>query len=128
MIVVAIVGILAAIAVPNYADYVTRGKITEATSNLATLRVQMEQVYQDNRSYATGPCSPGAAAAKYFTYSCTTAASATGYTITAAGVAAQGMSGFSYTIDQNNAKTSTITATGWSGNATCWATNKSGSC
>jgi hypothetical protein len=38
------------------------------------------------------------------------------------------MSGFLYTINQLNAKTSTITATGWSGNGGCWATRKDGSC
>ena len=34
MIVVVIVAILAAIAVPNYRDYVTRGRIVEATAAL----------------------------------------------------------------------------------------------
>ena len=54
--------------------------------------------------------------------------SATTYTGTATGKAAEGMSGFSYTINQANAKASTITATGWSGNGTCWAIRKDGSC
>ena len=35
MIVVAIIAILSAIAIPAYGDYVTRAKILEATSNLA---------------------------------------------------------------------------------------------
>ncbi|MGH8742788.1 MAG: type IV pilin protein, partial [Burkholderiales bacterium] len=51
MTVVAVLAILAVIAVPAYNDYVTRGKIPEATSNLADLRVKMEQWYQDNRNY-----------------------------------------------------------------------------
>lgn len=128
MIVIVIVGILAAVAVPSYSDYVQRGKITEATTNLGTLRVRMEQFFQDNRTYIGGPCSPAAADAKYFGYACTVAPSATGFTISATGVAGQGMGGFTYTIDQANNKTSTITASGWTGNATCWARKKDGSC
>ena len=54
MIVVAIVGILAAIALPSYRGYVLRGQIQELTSTLTTQRVRMEQFYQDNRTYANG--------------------------------------------------------------------------
>jgi len=52
MITVAIVGILAAIALPSYADYVTRGRITEATTGLSNLRQLSEQYFLDNRSYS----------------------------------------------------------------------------
>src|SRR5258708_6947981 len=55
MIVVAIVGVLAAIALPNYSDYVKRSKIIEATSVLSDLRVRYEQFFLDNRTY-TGGC------------------------------------------------------------------------
>lgn len=125
MITVAIVGILASIAIPSYSDYVRRGKVAEATSTLADLRVKMEQYFQDNRTYAGSThCAP-AAGAKYFTYACSVAAAATVYTITATGVAAQGMSGYSYTINQNNVKTSVVL--GGVG-ATCWILTKGESC
>src|SRR5262245_6143058 len=39
MIVVAIVGILAAIAVPNFIRFQMRSKVSEATTNLAAIRV-----------------------------------------------------------------------------------------
>src|ERR1700676_1856845 len=55
MIVVAIVAVLAAIALPNYSDYVKRGKIIDATSKLSDARVHLEQWFQDNRTYA-GAC------------------------------------------------------------------------
>ena len=55
MIVVAIVGILATIAYPSYTDYVIRGRIPDATSGLAAKRVQMEQFFQDNRTYVGAP-------------------------------------------------------------------------
>ena len=137
MIVVAIIGILAAVAIPMYGDYVTRSKITEAMSNLSDGRVRMEQFFQDNRTYigGLGCAAAGAAIAfsgsRYFTYACTVLTANT-YSLTATGVTAEGMSGFSYTIDQANAKTSIMTApattNGWSGNAACWATKKGGVC
>ena len=128
MIVVVIVGILSSIAIPSYSNYVKRGKITEATANLAGLRVSMEQYFQDNRTYlngaACGAVMPTAPAVQYFTLTC--AATANTYTITATGIGS--MLNFTYTINEQNAKTSTITAAGWTGNATCWATKQDGSC
>jgi len=125
MIVVVIVGILATIALPNYTDYVTRGRIPEATSNLASMRVQMEQFYQDNRTYAGATACATPPTGQYFTFSCS-ALSATAYTLQALGTGS--MAGFTYTIDQNNAKVSTISASGWTGNPTCWVTKKGGLC
>lgn len=126
MIVVAIIGILAAVAMPSYTDYVTRGKIPDATSNLASKRVQLEQFYQDNRTYAGAPaCANDTTTSQYFNFSCT-AQTATAYTLQAAGKSS--MAGFTYTVDQGNIMTSTVTATGWSGNPTCWVTKKGGAC
>jgi len=124
MIVVAIIGILAAIALPNYTDYVQRGKAAEATSNLANLRVQMEQYYQDNRTYVGGNCTPAAGAAKYFTYACPVQ-TATTYTLAAAGVAAEGMTDFAFSVNENNAKTSTFKGTP---GPSCWLTKYGGTC
>ncbi|HUW51325.1 MAG TPA: type IV pilin protein [Sulfuricella sp.] len=128
MIVVAIIGILAAIAMPSYRDYVIRGKISDATSNLATKRVAMEQFFQDNRTYAGGPgCTADSTSSQYFDFSCSVAGTATVFTLQAVGK--NTMAGFTYTVDQNNAKSSTVTGVaGWTGNANCWATKKDGSC
>ena len=70
MIVVAIIGILASIAVPNYTEYVRSGKAIEATAALGDQRVKMEQYFQDNRTYVGGPCTPTADSVRYFTFSC----------------------------------------------------------
>lgn len=137
LIVVAVIGILSAIALPSYRDYITRSKITEATSNLADTRVKLEQFFQDNRTYA-GACVAGTVAplpsgsnAQYFTYTCPTL-TATASTVQADGVVAQGMGGFQYTINQANAKATVVTAAalaaGWTGNAGCWVTKKGGVC
>ncbi len=131
MITVAIISILAAIAVPQYQAYVLKARTTEATSALASLHVRMEQLYQDNRSYSCpAPLVNGTASklpgARYFDTLCTLAAGANPqtYTLTATGDAAMNMSGFSFTVDQANAKSSTFDGTTGTG---CWLTSK-GSC
>ncbi len=129
LIAVAIVGILAAIALPAYNQYVVRGKLTEAYSNLLAIRVQSEQWFQDNRTYAGMPCST--TNAKYFGYACS-GLSGTTYTVTAAGLAGTDLDGFAFTINESNARSTVVTApaltNGWTGNATCWIIRKNGSC
>lgn len=129
MITVAIVAILSMVALPSYREYVIRGNIPEATSRLATKQVQMEQFFQDNRTYVGGPaCSSDTTSSKYFDFSCGATPSATVFTLTATGKGS--MTGFSYTITQTGAKASAITASGWSNPSpnTCWATKKGGIC
>ncbi len=46
MIVVAIIGILAAVAIPNYQKYVTRARITEAMNFLGAARTDLAEYYQ----------------------------------------------------------------------------------
>lgn len=128
MIVVAIIGILAAIAVPAYNEYVLKSKLTEAFTELSTMRVKMEQYFQDNRTYV-GACTAGTVAplpsgTKYFTYACSDLG-ATTFTVTATGVAAQGTGAFGYTINQSNVRTTTG---GWGTSASCWIGNKGGTC
>ena len=134
MIVVAIVAILASIALPAYTTYITRGKIAEATSYLADLRVKMEQYFQDNRTYVGGPCTAAGTDIKYFTYACAAGEpTATTFKIEATGAASKGMAGFVYTINQGNSKTTVITpgsaaaTAGWVGGA-CWVTRKGEAC
>lgn len=128
MITVAVVAILAAVAFPSYTQYLQRGKIAEATSNLSELRLRAEKSFADNRAYdATSWDTSPALNARYFTYSCTKAT--TTYTCTATGVANQGMSGFVYTINESNTRQSTITGNpGWSSSTTCWITRKGETC
>ncbi len=124
---VAIIGILAAIALPSYNDYITRGKIPDATSILAVKRVRLEQFYQDNKTYA-GARDCDAESSTYFTFVCTTAGSATGYVLQATGVGA--MAGFAYNIDQTNLRTTVSVPAGWTvpNPNTCWTVRKGGVC
>ncbi|MGE5337378.1 MAG: type IV pilin protein [Gemmatimonadota bacterium] len=126
MVVVVLIAVVAAIALPMYGDHVVRGKLSEATGNLADLRTQAEQFYNDNRTYVGFGCATPAGA-RYFTYSCS--AAATTYTITASGVASQGTGGFTYTINQSNTRTTTAVPSGWGGaGSSCWVTRKAGTC
>jgi prepilin-type N-terminal cleavage/methylation domain-containing protein len=130
MVTVAIVGILAAVALPTYGDYVLRGQLVEATNALAVLRARMERHFQDNRTYATAgtftsPCD-GSSTAGTFTLTCT-GVSASAFTAQAAGAGAT--NGFTFTVNQQNTRTSTVPAK-WGG-ATCnsaWITKKGQGC
>lgn len=130
MIVVAIIGIISSIAFPAYQDYVARGKITEATSGLADLRIKLEQYYQDNRTYAgyvDGSCirvSDGKATINSNSFSVACESNADTFKITATGSATAGMSGYSYDIDQSNQRNSTVPG----GSGACWIMKKGGSC
>lgn len=135
MIAVAIIGILAAVAYPSYTEHLRRGKIAEAMSILADTRTKMEQFYLDNRTYvgsdaANMPCNATVmgANAKHFTFACSNLGTGT-YTVTATGVAAQGMNGFSYTVNEANVRATTITGvSGWTGSSSCWVRAKGGVC
>jgi type IV pilus assembly protein PilE len=123
LVVVAIVGIISAIAVPQYSNYVIRGKITEATGALSELRLRAEKWFADNRTYVG--FSTAISNATHFTYACTTTAST--FTCTATG--AGSMTGFVYTINEANTRATTITGhSGWNNSTTCWVTKKGTSC
>ncbi|WP_269466389.1 pilin [Acinetobacter haemolyticus] len=49
MIVVAIIGILAAIAIPQYKDYVTRAKWAENNTSIAPLKLAIAECLQDQQ-------------------------------------------------------------------------------
>jgi type IV pilus assembly protein PilE len=55
MIVVAVIGILAAIAYPSYTEYVLRGRRAEARTALIELMQQQERFYTQNGTYALVP-------------------------------------------------------------------------
>ncbi len=58
MIVVAIIGILAAVAIPAYQDYITRGQVTEAVSLGAGLKSPLAEYGADKNAWPTALVSP----------------------------------------------------------------------
>jgi type IV pilus assembly protein PilE len=133
MITVVIIGILAAIVIPNYSDYVRRSTLSEAFSTMSDLRVKLEQFYQSNRNYGdTGqspPCGHDGSASRIgfgaltekFTYACELGTGANAdqfYTITATG-SANAAIGHTYTLNSNNVK-GTTSFKGTAVTKTCW--------
>ncbi len=55
MIVVAIIGILAAIALPAYQDYTVRAKVSEVILAASACRTTISEVYQSGSASATAP-------------------------------------------------------------------------
>lgn len=141
MIVVAIVAILSSVAYPAYTDYVRRGQLQEAFTNLANYRVRMEQYYQDNRRYtATTAATTCAGAANNaltaaelggtitnFTYSCTASNSGQNYTLTATG-SGSNTTGYDYSIDQNGTRATVKFAGAASSLTSCWASKSGSAC
>ncbi len=136
MIAVAIIGILAAVAIPQYRDYVTRGRLTDGVTGLSTVRAQMERHFQDNRTYATvgtftSPClvSPSPVFGS-FTISCTETPTGTGFTLQAVGAAP--VSGFTFTVNQQGVQATSNSAArvteGWISCTSRWITKKGAAC
>lgn len=127
MIVVAIIGILASVALPAYRNYVLRGKIVDATNTLSAMRAKMEQFYQDNRTYSGSSSACGSASGfntSNFQFSCK--ASANAYKISATGQGS--LSDFSYTIDQDGTMATTGLPSDWGATSdSSWITRPGGS-
>ena len=60
MIVVAIIGILAAIAIPNFVRFQLRSKSSEGKTNLAAIRTAEESYFAEFGTYIVAPISPAA--------------------------------------------------------------------
>lgn len=133
MIVVAVIGVLAAIAIPSYRDYVLRGQVVDATNGLASMQANMERHFQDHRTYntangVTSPCLVDAARRKVgsFQLSCDGTPSGTEYLLQAVGSGPT--SGFTYKLNHQNVRSTTAAGAGWGTCATAWVVKKGQSC
>ncbi|MGA2550042.1 MAG: prepilin-type N-terminal cleavage/methylation domain-containing protein [Burkholderiaceae bacterium] len=150
LIVVVIISILAAIAIPAYQTYVQRSKLVEAANQLSSDRVILEQFYQDNRAYTTTgafatPCGGGASndfandKLQGFTMSCVTQTinGVPGYLITATGgsnfygTSTPQTAGARYTIDNYGNQQTLGLPSGWGALPnpnTCWVMKRGQTC
>lgn len=86
MIAVAVIGILAAIAIPNYQQYVKKSRRTEAQAVMLDIQQKQEKYRVNNASYAsTVSALGGTTSNQYYTFS-VSGASSTAYEISATAV------------------------------------------
>jgi type IV pilus assembly protein PilE len=128
LIVVAIIGILTAIAMPSYSAYLIRARLPEAASALADYRVRMEQFYADNRSYSGGAACGVVAPTNYESFVVTCTTTGQDYVATASGKSGSPVVGFTYTVNQANLRTTTSWGASWgavpAAGATAWLLRK----
>jgi type IV pilus assembly protein PilE len=65
MVVVAIVGIISAIAYPSYTQFIVKSKRTASTAVLLQIAARQQQYFMDNKQYATDLSSLGFAASSF---------------------------------------------------------------
>ena len=135
MITVAVVAILAAVALPSYRDYILRGHLVTMTNDVQANRAKMEQYYQDNRTYITSTTAPAPCTATAVTNTKPTPYSlacssitATTYTVTATGTTGTATEGFSYSITQTGAQSSTMSSAWGGATYACWIMRKGDTC
>jgi type IV pilus assembly protein PilE len=127
MIVVAVLGILGAIVVPAYGNYLMRARLAEAFTGLASVQTGAEEYWSNRHTYVdfdrdTPSRMPPDGENFTFGYS---GATDSAYTVTATGRAKA--AGFTYTIDQGGKRTSAGPA-GWGSSSSCWIDRKGGQC
>lgn len=137
MIVVAIVAILAAIAVPSYREYVTRGQLVDMTNAMSALQSDMQRYFNDNRTFAAlpapivSPCTAPPSVVNRYTLTCAITAAAPpvpeGFVITGTGVATGPLNGFVFTLNNRGAQATTAAPTGWPTSTERWCVRK-GAC
>jgi len=109
MVVVVIVGILAAIAIPLYGKYVKNARVTECTGRIGEIITAAKAWAQENQDGSGNPTWPSGAggvvdlsATENFTYSITAGgggnANSTAFTITGSGVSGSKMDGVSVVV------------------------------
>ncbi len=119
MVVVVVMAILAAIAIPSYASYIKRSNIKAAQADLVSLSLVYENFYQRNLSYPSSPFAsttelmdsnlgfPQWAPNKQdiFDFSSALPENGKGYILMAKGKSGSNLNGCTLTINEKNVRT-----------------------
>jgi len=117
MIVVAIVGILAAIALPAYQDYVVRSKMSEPVAAIAACKTSIQEFASTKNSFPSNISEAGCSTtASQYLASMAIASSTTAATITASSTNT-GAGNCDLRLISLGGSSSTIT--GWTGSSSC---------
>ena len=125
MIVVAIIGILAAVAIPAYQDYLIRSKMSEVAAALAACKTSVSEYAAARNTWPTDVTVAGCS-----TQSTTYVASLTVSGSPSAMVAKEqntgavdsgGAAGCTMTLTAQTPSATSVSITGWSGSTTCLA-------
>jgi len=123
MIVIAIVGILAGIALPNYQGYVQRSTLSEAFDGLSAHRLRMDQAFHNNGNFGVGACAVAAPNATVnFTFTCELTDGGQGYLMRADGIGR--LAGFAFSVDDDGRRLTTAFPDQATLPANCWMSKK----
>lgn len=114
MIVIAILGILMAIAIPAYQDYTIRAKVSEGMNLASSAKLAVAETYSSKGSFPTGNASAGLPPA----------ASINGNNVTSVTVGAAGLITVLYTVLGNGATGSLLMTPAAAGGSIKWDCGK----
>jgi len=123
MVTVAIVGILAGIALPNYQGYIQRSTLSEAFDGLSAFRLRMDQAFHNNGNFGAGGCAVALPnATEHFAFACDLTNGGQGYLARAEGSGR--MTGFAFAVNDAGQRTTTAFPGQAALPATCWMSKK----
>ncbi|MGL5585515.1 MAG: type IV pilin protein [Plesiomonas sp.] len=112
MIVVAIIAIIAAIAIPSYQNHIIKSRRTEVLTQLLQGQLAQERLWLMNKTYSTNLANIGLINSTYYTFTTPISATANTYTLKATAIGSQ--------TKDTNCTTLTLDDKGNKTPAACW--------